>query len=131
MIASVTIRDGGCDLDPDPLGPLSAGPIAVTAVNASAAPGGFHIWHIDEPATFEDLAAHVTEEIELAGAGQPGLGHPDFVSDLIDSTLLGPGESALVQGVTQPGTYGIVCASADSLDDEPRPSAVLGPINVR
>lgn len=130
-IATLTLSQNDCTLRPD-LAEMTAGAIRLLAVNETGAQAAFDMWRIGESGSFEELVAHVEEERRLADAGDAGLGHPSFASSLISSGILQAEESKVINGVTQPGTYGIVCLRHFELvtDDPFRPFTVVGPIEV-
>jgi hypothetical protein len=130
-MATITIGQDECELDPS-LTETAAGAIQLRAVNETDALAAFDMWRIGESGSLDQLVAHIAEERRLAESGDPGLGHPSFASSLISSGILQAGESKLVSGVTQPGTYGIVCLRHFVLvtDDPFRPFTVVGPITI-
>jgi hypothetical protein len=89
------------------------------------------MWRILDGHTYEELAAHVSQERALAEAGKPGLGHPDFLADLIEVVVATPGQSASATGTLQTATYGFVCARQSESAGEPRPFTTIGPIEVK
>ena len=91
------------------------------------------MWRIDDDRSYQDLVDHVAAEAEAASDGEPGLGHPGFVSDNLSSGIVEAGESAVIEGSVTPGTYAIVCLGHfEAVSDDPfRPMGVVGPITIR
>ncbi len=110
--------------------PISAGPVAFTAVNETDALAAFNIARIEDVATFKRLEAHIRKEVRLAEAGKPGLGHPSFAVPHFE-VLLQAGESGTLAGTLGPGTYGLTCARMYEQVGELRPAGVLGPVEVK
>jgi len=100
----------------------------LNAVNQTSALAGFDMWRITEPNTYQDLVAYVAKEKDLAAAGQGGLGHPSFVSDLISAQVL-PSKTGTLDGSVRQGTYAIVCLGPTGAGT--RPLALVGPIQVQ
>jgi hypothetical protein len=105
-----------------------AGYITLTAVNQTSELAGFDMWRISEPATYQDLAAYVEKEKQLAAGGQSGLNKPSSVSDLVSAQIL-PSETGVLYGAVRKGTYGIVCLGATPSGT--RPIGLVGPIQVQ
>ena len=124
---TVTQTDTGCTLT-GVAGPMKAGYVSLNAVNKTSALAGFDMWRITEPNTYQDLVAYVAKEKDLAAAGQGGLGHPSFVSDLISAQVL-PSKTGTLYGSVRQGTYAIVCLGPTGAGT--RPLALVGPIQVQ
>ena len=99
-------------------------------MNETDALAAFHMWRIADGYTYDQLAAHIVEERRLAEAGEPGLGHPFFVGDLIEIVLQAR-ESGTMVGTVRSGTYGIVCIRMFQQTGKPRPFGVIGPVEVQ
>jgi hypothetical protein len=128
LVGTVRVTDTGCDFQPGPQG-LHEGPARLEAVNSTSGFGGAHLWRILAGKSYDDLAAYVQQEVALAESGQPGLGPPAFVGDLIAAEMAAPGIGS-GSGVLRSGTYAIVCARHSAAALEPRPFAIIGPIQV-
>ena len=123
----MTKTDTGCTLT-GVAGPIKAGYVTLTAVNQTSAVVGFDMWRISEPNTYQDLAAYVAREKDLAASGQSGLNQPTFVSDLVSAQVL-PSKTGVLYGSVRQGTYGIVCLGQTPSGS--RPTALVGPIQVQ
>lgn len=110
-------------------GPIAAGSVSFTAVNETDGLAAFNIAAIEEGHSFDELASHIEEEIELADAGEPGLGHPSFAVPMFE-VLLEAGETGTMSGSLDQGTYGLTCARVNDAVGELRPAGALGPIEV-
>jgi hypothetical protein len=131
-LGTVALADGACALDPQP-GVVPGGRVELVAANRTEWPAAFDMWRIAEGHTFAELEAHIEAERERAEAGQPGLGHPGFVTGLISSGIVEAGSEEPMTGTVSSGTHAIVCMSHfEAVTDDPfRPFAVVGPIEVR
>jgi hypothetical protein len=107
---------------------VKAGYITLTAVNKTSAVAGFDMWRISEPKTYQDLAAYVAREKDLAASGRVPLGIPSFVSDLV-SAQIPASKTGVLYGSVRQGTYGIVCLGQTPSGS--RPTALVGPIQVQ
>lgn len=127
QIGTVRVSASECTLDLVD-GPINPGLVTITAVNETDARAMFDMWRITEGSTYEQLARYIKKERRLAEAGDPGLGHPWFVADLI-RVGLGPGESGALVGTVISGTWGIVCIRKFERSGI-RPFALVGPVEV-
>ena len=128
-IGTVTQSPSECTLDAVD-GPISTGRVSFNAVNDTAVFAGFDMWRIAEGHSYEELAAAIQEARRNAEAGGAVISHPEYLSGLIQVQLQ-PGESKVMAGRVQPGTYAIVCIRMFEQVGEPRPFSILGPIEVR
>ena len=124
---TVTQTETGCTLA-GVAGPVKAGYVTFTAVNQTSALAGFDMWRISEPNTYLDLAAYVDKDKQLSAAGQSGLGHPSWVTDLVSAQIL-PSKTGVLYGSVRQGTYAIVCNGPTP--GGTRPVGLLGPIQVQ
>jgi len=131
-LGTVTLVRDGCSLDASTT-TVEATSVRVAVINQTEYPGAFDWWRIDGDRTYQDLVDHVAAEAAAASEGDPGLGHPGFVSANLSSGIVRAGESAQIQGTVTPGTYAVVCLGHfDAVSDDPfRPMAVVGPIAIR
>jgi hypothetical protein len=110
-------------------GSIGTGEVVFAASNETDGTALFNIARL-EGATFEDFEAHIAEEIRLARAGEPYLGHPSFAVPLFE-ILLAAGEDGLLSGtIEEPGTYVLSCARVFEQTGEMRPAGALGPLKV-
>jgi hypothetical protein len=109
---------------------VSAGNRSITAVNAlpSAYAGTVELLRIADDHTFDELRAHIAEEIRRTEAHEPVLGPPHWTETPLQSEVRF-GETEVVSASLTSGTYGIVCTVSDGTDF--RPIEVLGPIVIR
>jgi len=128
-LGTVTLSPSECSLEAAG-GPIAAGRVSVTARNDTNDLAVFHMWRIADGHTFEEFAGYIAEERQLAERGEPGLGHPGFVEDLIE-TVLEAGEAGTITGAVRAGTYAIVCIPMFPQAGEPRPFGIVGPVEVR
>ena len=110
-------------------GPISAGPVAFTAVNETHAQAAFHMFRIADGHTCEQLAAYVGRERQRTKAGEPGLGPPPWVEGPIQLDL-GSNESGTLLGMVRSGTHGIVCTREFQQPGELHAFATVGPVEV-
>jgi hypothetical protein len=122
---SVRIGDSECTTDLPQT--LPAGPTEITVVNDSQRDRHVGIWRIDDEFTFDDVTFHVDEEVQREEAGEPGEGHPSFLSEGEGVSVAGGG-SVPLREVTRAGTYVVLCVRADAGDL--RLFQALGPIQV-
>lgn len=131
QIGTVTVSESECSLERAVENPVSAGSVALTAVNDTGASATIHMWSLLEGTTYEEFARYVEEERRLAEAGEEGKGHPPFVQKLIATPTLKAGQSATMRGTISSGeTYGIVCLKMFEGDEVPRPLGIVGPVEV-
>lgn len=102
----VTLTDEGCELNG--AAELTAGPMTFAMVNETAGIFDLDVWRLDEGREYDELAAHVTEEMRRFEAGEPPLGHPQF-AQLVTETATEPGAGAELPAELEPGTYGLAC----------------------
>ena len=133
-IGTVTISDTDCVLNSTTT-QISSGQLTFTAVNDTTVRAATEVFRVLEDHSYEDLVAHVEEEVRRADAGEPGLGHPrppiaTFASR--GSGLLDGGESGVVTiDADEPGTYGVFCMRYHENSADPvRPFAIVGPLEV-
>jgi len=117
-----------CSLDGSK-NPFQAGPVVLTATNDTEDVAAFDLWRIVGGRTYEEFAQYIQAERELAEAGQPGLDHPGYVSNLITIELQA-GETGTMKGTVVPGTYAVVCIRMFPQAGEPRPFSLIGPLIV-
>jgi len=110
-------------------GPIPAGPIVLSATNETDDFVVFDMWRIVGNRTYEEFAAYIQADRELAEAGEAGLDHPGYVANYIGIELQA-GESGALEGTVVPGTYAIVCIRMFPQVGEPRPFALVGPLEV-
>lgn len=132
ITVTITVSASDCIVDPALDEPIAAGPIVIQAVNATEFPAAFDVWSIEEDATYDDFAAYIDQERELAEAGEAGLGHPGFVGARISSGILEVGANKAVHGAFTRGTWAIACFKHfEAVTDDPfRPFIAVGPIIV-
>lgn len=129
-IGTVTVSANRCTLDVV-TGPISTGPMTLTAVNNLDHRTAFHMWRIGEGGTFRDFEAGVAEERRLAEQNKPFIGPPAFATDLIESGLIPAGGSTTMTGDVSPGTWAIVCFRRFEGNPDPfRVFDLVGPIEV-
>jgi hypothetical protein len=124
---ALTLGTVACGFEPGE-NPIPAGAVTFTVANRTEVLGVFNVARL-EGGSFQELTAHVAEEIELAKAGEPGLGHPSYAVPLTD-VLVEPGETAELTATLEPGTHALVCGRVYEEVGEMRPSTVIGPIDV-
>jgi hypothetical protein len=122
-----SVRIGESECTTDLAEALPAGPTEITVVNDSQDSRHVGIWRIDDESTFDDVTFHVDEEVQRAEAGEPGEGHPSFLSEGEGVSVAG-GDSAPLREVTRAGTYVVLCVRAD--EGDLRLFQALGPIQV-
>jgi len=121
------VRVGDSECTTDLPQALPAGPTEITVVNDSQDSRHVGIWRIDDESTFDDVTFHVDNEVQRAEAGEPGEGHPSFLSEGEGVSAAGGG-SVPLREVTRAGTYVVLCVGADAGDL--RIFQALGPIQV-
>jgi hypothetical protein len=122
-----SVRIGESECTTDLAQTLPAGPTEITVVNDSQDSRHVGIWRIDDESTFDDVTFHVDNEVRRAEAGEPGEGHPSFLSEGEGVSVAGDG-SAPLREVTRAGTYVVLCVRADG--EDLRIFQALGPIQV-
>jgi hypothetical protein len=122
-----TVRVGATECTTDLAEAIPAGPTEITVVNDSQSDRHVGMWRIDDAFTFDDVTFHVDTELQRAEAGEPGEGHPSFLSEG-EGVSVGGGGSVDLREVTRAGTYVVLCVRADGGD--PRLFQALGPIQV-
>lgn len=128
LLGTIVVSERRCKVD-GVASPVTAGPVALTIVNETDDFAMANMSKILEGGTYQDLAAHITEEIRLAEHGKPGLNHPDYAPPSFELSVRGGGTSTLTGEVSE-GTYAIVCGRTYEEVDEVRPSDVSGPYRV-
>lgn len=104
--ATVTLTDDGCEYD----GPaeVAAGPMVIDLVNATSGQFDLDLWRLNDGHTYDELVAHVAEEMRRQEAGEPPLGHPTFAELVGEATAEESAEGEL-QMALESGTYGMAC----------------------
>jgi hypothetical protein len=128
-VGTVVITEADCTFQPS-ADQLRPGAAELSVTNNTDGVAGVHLWRIIDGHTYDELAAHVAEEVRLAQAGEPGLGHPDFVADLVE-VVADAGNSASATGTLRVATYGLVCARLSETASQRGPFKTIGPIEVK
>ena len=103
---TVTLTEDGCGYD----GPAeaAAGPMVIAMVNATNGQFDLDLWRMDDGHSYDELVAHIAEEMRRQEAGEPPLGHPAFAELVGEATAEASAEAEL-QVALEPGAYGIAC----------------------
>lgn len=103
---TVTLTEDGCEYD----GPaeVASGPMVIAMVNATSGQFDLDLWRMDEGHTYDELTAHIAEEMRRQEAGEPPLGHPTF-AELVGEATVEESAEGEPQMVLEPGTYGMAC----------------------
>jgi hypothetical protein len=128
-VGTLTVTDSGCTIEGVD-GPIAPGRITFLAANETDRAAAFNIAAIEEGHSFDELVSHIDQEIGLAEAGDPALGHPSFAVPLFDVLLDAGGSGTLSGTISDPGTYGLTCARVYDEAGELRPAGALGPVEV-
>lgn len=131
-IGTVSITSSECTLDVRDK-PIAFGELTLTVVNETSAEAVVQVLMIHDGYSFDELVAHVEEEIRRDEAGEAPLGHPPSSQATIvaDTGLLEAGESTSTEvDAGEPGNYAVVCFRHQESAGELRPFAVLGPLEV-
>lgn len=124
---TLTLATAACGFEPG-AHPIPAGPVTFTVENRIEVLGVVNIARL-EGASFQEFAAHVAEELRLAKAGEPGLGHPSYAVPISD-VLVDPGETAKLTATLDPGTHALQCGRVYGEVGELRPAMAIGPVEV-
>ena len=127
-LGTVSQSPTGCKLDGSKT-PYRAGSVILTATNDTEDVAAFDLWRIVGNRTYDEFAQYIQADRELAEAGQVGLDHPGYVTNLITIELQA-GETGTMQGTVVPGTYALVCIRMFPQVGEPRPFSLIGPLVV-
>jgi hypothetical protein len=114
MQLSVTLDDTDCTLAGD--SELPAGPVEIHMDNATDGQFDLDLWRLQEGHSYDELVAHIDEEMRRIEAGEPPLGHPDF-ADLIAESTAATGADGELRTDLLAGTYGFACIYFPSTDD--------------
>ncbi len=76
-------------------------------------PAEFDLWKLDEGYDYEELVAHVAEEVSRQEEGLPGLGHPDFAKLVAEASTDSEGEGTMTTSIDV-GEYGMACIRFES-----------------
>jgi hypothetical protein len=123
----LTLATAACGFEPG-AHPIPAGRVRFTVENQTEVLGVVNIARL-EGASFQEFAAHVAEELRLAKAGEPGLGHPSYAVPIGD-VLVDPGETVELTATLEPGTHALLCGRLYEEVGELRPSMAIGPVEV-
>lgn len=129
-VGTVSITNSECTLDTRNE-PVASGDFTLTVVNETSAEAVAQVLIIHDGYSFEELGAHIEEEIRRAQSGQAPLGHPPSSQATIvaDTGLVEAGESTSLElDAAEPATYAVVCGRHHETAGELRPFEVLGPL---
>ena len=104
--ASITISDDACTADA--IGNVVPDGFVVTLVNSTTDRAFFHLFLLNEGATYSQLVDHIKEEQRRIRSAEPQLGFPRFAI-LVSQRDLGPLENGSMEWNFVSGTYGMVC----------------------
>lgn len=110
---SVTLDDTACALEGD--SELPAGPVAIHMDNATDGQFDLDLWRLQDGHSYDELVAHIDEEMRRITSGEPPLGHPDF-ADLVDESTAAAGMDGELRSDLLPGLYGFACIYFQSTD---------------
>lgn len=68
----------------------------------------FDLWRLNEGHAYEELVAHIDEEVRRSEEGLPGLGHPTFATLVAEATTDPQGDGTLTASLDA-GEYGMAC----------------------
>lgn len=103
-VGTFTMESASCGYD---------GPTAIPAGSAtfdlvsSERQAQFDLYLMDEGSSYDDLVAHIREEMRRLDEGEPMLGHPTFAT-LVDSSTTTGGLNAVTLDLTD-GEYAMAC----------------------
>lgn len=110
---SVTLDDTGCTLEGD--SELPAGPVEVELHNATDGQFDLDLWRLQEGHGYDELVAHIDEEMRRVESGEPPLGHPPF-ADLVAESTAAIGTDGALRTDLETGIYGFACIYFPSAD---------------
>ena len=119
---TVTLSDTECHSDVPAA--LPVGPVELSLASTASLRTVVGLWRIPDDHTITELRERVDQELQLADAGKPLLGHPEY---LVEGAFaeLGPGETRSLTHATRAGAYAIICLRRDAAGLVP--FDVLGP----
>jgi hypothetical protein len=87
---------------------LGGGPVVISLQNETEGRFDLDLWRLKDGHEYDDLAAHIAEEMRRIQAGEDPLGHPTF-ADLTAEGAAEAGASEELRTDLGAGTYGLVC----------------------
>lgn len=103
---TVTLTEDGCAYE----GPAeaAAGPMVIATANATSGQFDLDLYRMDGGHSYDELVAHIAEEMRRQEVGERPLGHPTF-AQLVGEARAEASADAELQVALEPGVYGIAC----------------------
>jgi hypothetical protein len=107
---TVTLGESGCAVGGQTT--AVAGPVVIGLQNDTGGRFDLDLWRLDDGHEYDELEAHIAEEMRRVEAGEEPLGHPTFADLVAEATA--EGASGELHAVLEAGTYGFACIAFDT-----------------